>query len=120
MDALEAQMMMRSRQLTRYWDRASSGDWARVLATFSLFSGIGKRRLRKLARHATLTELAPGHTIVAGDVSDDSLYVILGGRAKARGDSGLEHSALATTSGKWACSTAGWAMQQLSRRASST
>ncbi len=87
MDALEAQMMMQSRELMRYWDRASSGDWARVLATFSLFSGISKRRLRKLVRHATLTEFAPGHTIVAGDVSDDSLYVILGGRAKAHGDS---------------------------------
>ena len=87
MDALEAHMLMRSRELMRYWDRASSGDWARVLTTFSLFSGLSKRRLRKLVRHATFTEFASGHTIVAADVSDDSLYVILSGTAKARGDS---------------------------------
>jgi CRP/FNR family transcriptional regulator, cyclic AMP receptor protein len=83
MNALEVQT------LARYWElmareAASSDDRARVLATFPLFSGVGKRRLRKLVRDATFLELAPGETIVAGDAPGDSLYVILGGRAKTR------------------------------------
>jgi CRP/FNR family cyclic AMP-dependent transcriptional regulator len=71
--------------LMRHWDQPSTDDWAQVLATFSLFSGISKRRLRKLVRHATITEFAPGDTVVEKDAPADSLYVILGGTAKARG-----------------------------------
>jgi CRP-like cAMP-binding protein len=71
--------------LMRYWDRPSARDWARVLATFSLFSGISKRRLRKLVRNAKLAEFAPGDTVVERDSPGDSLYVILSGTAKARG-----------------------------------
>jgi CRP/FNR family cyclic AMP-dependent transcriptional regulator len=71
--------------LTRNWDHPSAGDWAQVLATFSLFSGINKRRLRKLVRHAKVAEFAPGETVIETDAPADSLYVILSGTAKARG-----------------------------------
>jgi signal-transduction protein with cAMP-binding, CBS, and nucleotidyltransferase domain len=87
MNALEAQMLMRSRGLT-YRDHATSHDWARVLATFPLFSGVSSRELRKLVRQAKFVEFAPGDTIVARDSPADALYVILGGTAQARGQFG--------------------------------
>ena len=43
--------------LLRYEDRSSDADWAEVLATFPLFAGVGKRRLRKLVRNATFAEV---------------------------------------------------------------
>jgi len=68
-----------------YWDQPSSGDWANVLARFSLFSGISKRRLRKLVRDSTFAEFGRGDIVVATDDAADSLYVILSGTAKALG-----------------------------------
>jgi CRP-like cAMP-binding protein len=67
------------------WDHARSSDWANVLATFPLFSGIGKRRLRKLVRNATLAEYGPGDTVIQKGTSGNSLYLILSGSAKALG-----------------------------------
>jgi CRP-like cAMP-binding protein len=86
MTAPEAQTVLRYLELMRYPDHVTSGDWARVLATFSLFSGVSRRRLRKLARHADFTEFAPGDTVVARDVPAHSLYVILGGTAMTVGE----------------------------------
>src|SRR4029453_10259546 len=70
------------------WDRPTAGDWADVLATFRLFTGVSKRRLRKIARNATLAEFAPGETIIFAGDADDLLYIILSGRARttSRGD----------------------------------
>ena len=68
-----------------YWNQPSTDDWARVLATFPLFSGISKRRLRKLVRDAKFAEFAPGDTVFATEDTADSLYVILSGTAKVRG-----------------------------------
>jgi CRP-like cAMP-binding protein len=67
------------------WDRTEPADWAGVLAGFPLFSGIPRRRLRALARHATFTEYGPGDVVVQKDEPGDSLYVILGGTAQVRG-----------------------------------
>jgi CRP-like cAMP-binding protein len=85
MNALEAEMLMGYPELT-YRDHATSNDWARVLATFPLFFGVSKRRLRKLVRQAKFVEFAPGDTIVTRHSPADALYVILGGTAKARGE----------------------------------
>ena len=71
--------------LTGDWDHAGPADWAEVLAEFPLFAGIAKRRLRGLARQATLTEYSPGDIVLQKGESGDALYVILGGSAKARG-----------------------------------
>ena len=67
------------------WDHAGPGDWADVLAGFPLFSGIPKRRLRSLAREATFEEFGPGDVVLQKGESGDSLYVVLGGSARARG-----------------------------------
>jgi CRP/FNR family transcriptional regulator, cyclic AMP receptor protein len=67
------------------WDHASTADWANVLADFPLFSGIAKRRLRKLVALATFAEYGPGDIVIQKGTSGDSLYVILGGSAKALG-----------------------------------
>ncbi len=69
----------------QYWDHPSDSDWAQVLATLPLFSGINKRRLRKLVRHAKVEEFAPGDTIFDTGTPGDSLYIILSGTAKALG-----------------------------------
>jgi len=66
----------------RYEDRATDRDWTDVLATFPLFAGVGRRRLRKLVRGATIAELARGESVVSSAAGTGSLYVILGGEAK--------------------------------------
>ena len=66
----------------RYEDRSSDADWAEVLATFPLFAGVGKRRLRKLVRNATFAELARGERTLSNGAANDSLYVVLGGEGK--------------------------------------
>jgi CRP-like cAMP-binding protein len=65
------------------WDRPTAGDWADVLATLPLFTGVSKRRLRKLTRDGTIAEFAPGEMIVFAGDAEDVLYIILSGRAKA-------------------------------------
>jgi CRP/FNR family transcriptional regulator, cyclic AMP receptor protein len=66
-------------------DRATPSDWARTLATFPLFEGIARRRLRELARQATFSEYSSGDIVVQRDGRGDSLFVILSGSAKVRG-----------------------------------
>jgi CRP-like cAMP-binding protein len=73
---------MQAPALTPQWDRPTASDWANVLATFPLFTGVSKRRLRKIARTGTLAEFAPSETIVFAGDADDMLYIILSGRAK--------------------------------------
>jgi CRP/FNR family transcriptional regulator, cyclic AMP receptor protein len=84
MNALEAMTLSQQRWLMQYWDHASPDDWASVLETFSLFSGISRRRLRRLVRHATLAEFVRGDTIVSRNAPADFLYVILSGAAQSR------------------------------------
>src|SRR5215475_4194017 len=68
-----------------HWDSASRSDWADVLATFPFFSGIARRRLRKLVDHATFAEYAAGDIVIRKGESGESLYVVLAGSAKALG-----------------------------------
>src|SRR5262249_9357311 len=88
MNAPEAVALLQPQTLTSSWNRPSAREWARVLAAFPLFSGVSKRRLRKLVRNATFAELAAGDTIRSNGEGADSLYVILGGAAKAVQPSG--------------------------------
>jgi CRP/FNR family cyclic AMP-dependent transcriptional regulator len=67
----------------RDWNRASDRDWADVLGELPLFSQLGKRRLRKIARHAQFKEFAPGDAVVSAGARGDSFYVILSGEAMA-------------------------------------
>jgi len=68
-----------------HWDQASRSDWADVLATFPLFSGIGKRQLRKLAGRASFAEYAPGDFVIQKGEPGNSLHVILAGSARVLG-----------------------------------
>jgi CRP/FNR family cyclic AMP-dependent transcriptional regulator len=67
------------------WNDTTLSDWAEVLATFPLFSGIGKRRLRQLVRRATFAEYAPGDFVIQKGEPGNSLYVILSGSARVLG-----------------------------------
>jgi CRP/FNR family transcriptional regulator, cyclic AMP receptor protein len=82
MNDLALLALLHARALPPRWDQPTPGDWARVLAGFPLFTGVSKRRLRKLARNATLAEFARGETISFAGDRGDFLYVILDGNAK--------------------------------------
>jgi len=82
MNSLEVLALMHVPEIMRSSDRPTAGDWADVLATFPLFSGVSKRRLRRLTRKATFAEFAAGDTIIRTGERSDSLYVILSGEAR--------------------------------------
>jgi CRP/FNR family transcriptional regulator, cyclic AMP receptor protein len=82
MNNLELLALMHVRALPPRWDQPTPADWADVLARFALFTGVSKRRLRKLARDATLAEFAPGEAIIFPGDRAEWLYVILSGHAK--------------------------------------
>jgi CRP/FNR family cyclic AMP-dependent transcriptional regulator len=50
-----------------------------------LFSGIAKRRLRKLVRHATFGGYGPGDIVIQKGTPGTALHIILAGSAKALG-----------------------------------
>ena len=82
MKRTKTRVAMHDRASMPSWDESSVGSWARVLATFPLFSGISRRQLRKLARQATFAEFAPGDIVMSNPESTDWLHVILSGSAK--------------------------------------
>ena len=67
------------------WNRATEADWAKVLSELPLFSGLGKRQLRKVVRQATFAEFVPGQEVLLTGSPADGFYVILSGTARARG-----------------------------------
>jgi len=87
MNSIQAQMLLRETRLT-YRDGTTSDDWARVLETFALFAGVSRRRLRRLARSASIDSFSTGEIVLAHDEPNEWLYVILGGTAKQHGQSG--------------------------------
>jgi hypothetical protein len=119
MNHLEGLALMHAHALPLRWYQPTPGDWADVLATFPLFTGISKRRLRKLARSATLAEFAPGETIVFAGDRGDALCVVLGGAAKTARP-GVRDSVQGNTSAKSPCSTDARVRQPSSRRATPT
>jgi len=72
-------------QLATRKDQPTDADWADVLATFPLFAGTPKRQLRALVEDATFAEYGPGDVVIQHGDRGDSLFVILGGSAKAVG-----------------------------------
>lgn len=82
MNGVELFAAMHARAVSERRDQPTAKDRAGVLATVPLFTGVSKRRLRELARHATSAEFAPGETIIFAGDRDNSLYLILGGQVK--------------------------------------
>ena len=68
----------------RDWNRATEDDWAKVLSEVSLFSDVGTRQRRKLARQAQFAEFAPRETVMVKGDDADAFYVILSGTAEVR------------------------------------
>src|SRR5262249_9401463 len=85
MNGLEGVALTQAHGVRGYEERATARDWARILATYPLFSGLSKRRLRKLAGKATFAEFSAGDAVLSIGDDADSLYVVLGGWAKVRG-----------------------------------
>jgi signal-transduction protein with cAMP-binding, CBS, and nucleotidyltransferase domain len=87
MNSIQAHMLLRETRLT-YRHGTTSDDWARLLETFALFAGVSRRRLRRLARSASIDSFSAGEIVLAHDEPSEWLYVILGGTAKQHGRSG--------------------------------
>jgi len=80
---------MTSAQLyDRAWNQPTSNDWAGVLASLPLFAGLTKRRLRRVARLATITEFHKGDVVIQAGERGDAVHVILGGQARVIGKPG--------------------------------
>ena len=71
----------------RPWDRPTERDWAELLSALPLFSHVGKRRLRGIAKLARVADYPPGETIVRAGDKGESFYVVLEGRASVAGRS---------------------------------
>ena len=67
---------------------AKPKDWIPVLADLPLFSGLGKRQLRRIAELAEVVEYSPAEIITKFGEAGDAFYVILSGRARALGERG--------------------------------
>jgi CRP/FNR family transcriptional regulator, cyclic AMP receptor protein len=86
MNALEGVALTQANGVMQYKERRpTAGAWANILAAFPLFSGVSRRRLRKLTGKATFAEFAAGDTVVSNGDKADSLFVIVGGSAAVLG-----------------------------------
>jgi CRP/FNR family cyclic AMP-dependent transcriptional regulator len=74
-------------RLERIYDRMTVDDRAKMVGELPIFSRLGKRQLRQIAKLADFVEFEPGDFIVQAGEPGDSLYLILDGRAKVVGKS---------------------------------
>jgi CRP-like cAMP-binding protein len=79
MTNLELIAPTRVRMPKRRSSEPTARDLAAALATFRLFEGVSKRRIRKLARRATHAVFAAGETIVSAVEYGNRLYIVLSG-----------------------------------------
>jgi CRP-like cAMP-binding protein len=100
MNSLEGLALLQLHNAMGRWERPTTNDWARVLATFSIFEGVSKRRLRKLVRGASFAEVAAGDRISSN--GSHSLYVILGGAARELRGPGAQELGVGDYFGEWA------------------
>ena len=73
--------------MRRSWERPTERDWADVIGALPLFSRLGKRQVRGLAKLATVVDYSPGEIIVQAGERGDSFYLVLEGRASVAGRS---------------------------------
>ncbi len=72
-------------QLARMRDRSTLADRAEMVGQLPVFSRLGKRQRREIAKLAEFVEFAPGDFVVHAGEPGDALYVIVAGRAKVVG-----------------------------------
>jgi CRP/FNR family transcriptional regulator, cyclic AMP receptor protein len=73
--------------MRRSWERPKIGDWADVIGALPLFSGLGKRQVRGVAKLAKVVDFSPGEPIVRAGETGESFYLVLEGRARVEGRS---------------------------------
>jgi hypothetical protein len=71
--------------MRRSWERSNERDWADVLAPLPLFSKMGKRQVRRVAKLASIRDYEPGASIVHVGETGNSFYVLLEGHARVAG-----------------------------------
>src|ERR671938_1145996 len=72
------------------------GDWTTAIRThdvddlesLELFSALGRRRLRKLARASEVAEFVPGDVVAGGEEAAPFFHVVLDGEAELKGAGG--------------------------------
>jgi len=72
--------------------RGMSARWTAALAEVPLFSGLGKRQLRAIARIAEQVRVQPGAMVVYRTHAGEAVFVILEGTATVRTPAGAEHT----------------------------
>ena len=70
--------------------RGMSARWAEALSQVPLFSGLGRRQLRSLARIAEQVQVKPGAAVVYRTHPGEAVFVILSGTAVVRRPDGGE------------------------------
>jgi CRP-like cAMP-binding protein len=73
--------------MRRSWERPTERDWADVLRALPLFSRLGKRQIRAIAKVADVVDYSLGEVIVEARKPGDSFYLLLEGRATVAGRS---------------------------------
>jgi CRP-like cAMP-binding protein len=76
---------MNAQLYDRVWNQPTVKDWASVLASLPLFSGLSKRQLRRVAELASISEFGKGDFVVQAGERGDAVYVILSGQARIIG-----------------------------------
>jgi len=71
--------------MRRWWERPTQNDWTEVLGALPLFSRLGRRQLRRIARLASVVDYSPGEVMVEAGDRGDSLYLMLEGSGPRAG-----------------------------------
>jgi CRP-like cAMP-binding protein len=69
----------------RAWNQPTAKDWADILGSLPLFTGLTKRQLRRVAAPARISEFAKGDVVIQAGEKGDAVYVILSGQARVIG-----------------------------------
>jgi CRP-like cAMP-binding protein len=60
-------------------------DWVNALSACSLFEGLSRRHLRKIAGVAKIVEFSPGEIVTQYGEPGDAFYLVMHGRARVLG-----------------------------------
>jgi CRP-like cAMP-binding protein len=69
----------------REWKRGAGENVAHVLGEMPLFSTVGKRRLKRIARDSEVARFVPGDVVTTAGDDAEFFQVVLDGEAEVRG-----------------------------------